>query len=53
MIVPQLLFMAISFYFESMIDDMSAIIDMMDYQDAAKQKSDITEIVNLHTESLE
>lgn len=53
MIVPQLLFMAISLYFETMIDDMKAIIDKFDYHDIPKLKLDFTETINLHTDSLE
>lgn len=53
MIVPQLLFMSISFYFTTIVEDINAVINKFDYEDFSQLKKDFTEMIGLHTESLE
>lgn len=53
MIVPQFLFMAISQYFTTLIDDVTAVINNFNYEDIFKLNENFTEMIILHTESLE
>lgn len=53
MIIPQLLFMALSFYFATMIEDVKTIIHQFDYKDIPKLRSDFTRMIQLHLDSLE
>lgn len=53
MIVPQLLFMAISLYFNTLINDVKAIIHNFDYTDTSKLHQEFIEVIKLHAASLE